>query len=95
MAQLHQLLFGKSKKRMHVIMIDERHKCENYMNARTANNGAKGCGGWHKIELAPPNSNPWRQKSATRNGNKPNYGTRRHGEGLAGYISKNGFNAHT
>ena len=94
MAQLHQLLFGKSKKRMHVIMIDERHKCENYMNARMANNGAKGCGGWHKIELAPPNSNPWRQKSATVGGNRCEM-VQRVGHGPAGYIDRNGFNPHT
>ena len=94
MAQLYQLLFGKSKKRMHVIMIDDRRKCENYMNARTANNGEKGCGGWHKIELAPPNSNPWRQKSCTIGGNRPTT-VQRHGEGLAGYINKYGLNPHT
>jgi len=89
MAQLHQLLYGKSKKRMYVIMIDEKHKCENYMKAREHSTA-----GWHKIELAPPNSNPWRQKSATRNGNSPTK-VRRHGEGLAGYIDKHGFNSHT
>lgn len=91
MAQLYQLLYGKSKKRMHVIMIDDKHKCENYMKAREHSTG-----GWHKIELAPPNSNPWRQKSATRNGNSArNNLVRRHGEGLAGFINKNGFNPHT
>lgn len=90
MAQLYQLLYGKSKKRMHVIMIDDKHKCENYMTAREST--MKGV--WHKIELAPPNSNPWRQQSATRNGNSPTT-VKRHGEGLAGYIDKHGFNAHT
>lgn len=33
--QLFNLLAGQSKKRMKVIMTDEYHKCENYMNART------------------------------------------------------------
>ena len=89
MAQLYQLLYGKSKKRMSVIMIDDKHKCENYMKAREHSTG-----GWHKIELAPINSNPWRQKSATIGGNKPTT-VRRHGEGLAGYIGKWGFEAHT
>ena len=90
MAQLYQLLYGKSKKRMHVIMIDERRKCENYRDAR----GERMGGGWHKIEFAPPNSNPWRQKSATIGGNRPTT-VMRHGEGLAGYIDKHGFNPHT
>ena len=54
------------------------------MNARTANNGEKGCGGWHKIEVAPKGSVPWRQKSAS-------VGDKRTG----GYISKHGFNHHT
>jgi hypothetical protein len=89
MAQLFQLLYGKSKKRMHVIMIDDRHKCENYKEQREHS-----VEGWHKIEPAPANSNPWRQKSATRNGNKCQM-VRRHGEGLPGYIGANGFNAHT
>ncbi len=69
-------------------MIDDKHKCENYMNARTANNGEKGCGGWHRIELAPKNAQPWRQKSATVGGNRDD-------GGRSGYIGKNGFNAHT
>ena len=90
MAQLYQLLYGKSKKRMHVIMIDDKHKCENYMNAR----GERMGGGWHKIELAPPKSNPWRQRSCTVGGNKPTT-VMRHGEGLAGYVDKHGFNPHT
>lgn len=71
-------------------MTDELHKCENYRDAR----GERLGGGWHKIEPAAPNATPWRQKSATRNGNKPTT-VRRHGEGLAGYIDKHGFNAHT
>lgn len=69
---------------MRVIMIDSEHKCKQYMNARTANNGEKGCGGWHKIEVAPKGSVPWRQKSAS-------VGDKRTG----GYISKHGFNHHT
>lgn len=89
MAQLHQLLYGKSKRRMHVIMIDSESKCQNYMDARKHTTS-----GWHKIELAPPDSKPWRQKSATRNGNKPTM-VRRHGEGLAGWVGKGGFNPHT
>ena len=90
MAQLYQLLYGKSKKRMHVIMIDDKHKCENYLSAR----GERMGGGWHKIALAPPNSNPWRQRSCTIGGNKPTT-VMRHGEGLAGYIDKHGFHPHT
>ena len=90
MAQLYQLLYGKSKKRMHVIMIDDKHKCENYLSAR----GERMSGGWHKIELAPPNSNPWRQRSCTIGGNKPTT-VMRHGECLAGYVDKHGFHPHT
>jgi hypothetical protein len=89
MSQLCQLLYGKSKKRMSVIMVDEKHKCENYQRARECSTN-----GWHKIELASPGSTVWRQKSATIGGNKPTT-VKRHGEGLAGYIGKNGFNPHT
>ena len=89
MAQLYQLLYGKSKKRMHVIMIDEKHKCENYMKAREHSTN-----GWHKIELAPPNSNPWRQKSATVGGNR-SHSVDRVGHGRPGWIGKNGFQEHT
>ena len=90
--KLFTLLYGKSKKRMHPIMTDERHKCVNYMNAR----GERLGGGWHKIEPSDKDAVIWRQKSATRNGNSARNNTvRRIGEGLSGYIGKNGFNAHT
>ena len=94
MAQLHQLLYGKSKTRMHVIMIDDKHKCENYMSQREGSKGSKCSQGWHKLELAPPNSNPWRQRSCTIGGNRPTT-VMRHGEGLAGYVDKHGFHPHT
>lgn len=96
--QLHQLLFGKSKKKMRVIMIDSEKACQNYMNARSGNHGAKCGAGWHKIEVAPPGSTVWRQKSATVGGNKPTsvITTKQKGhKGPAGYIDKSGFNAHT
>ena len=89
MAQLHQLLYGNSKKRMRVIMIDTEKKCENYMAARSHTTT-----GWHKIELAPVNSNPWRQKSATVGGNRCET-VGRVGYGKAGWIGKNGFQEHT
>ncbi len=59
MAQLYQLSHGKSKKKMRVIMIDEKHKCENYAKAR------QNVEGWHKLEVAPEGSVTWRQKSAS------------------------------
>lgn len=89
MAKLYQLLYGKSKKRMHVIMVDEKHKCENYMNSREHS-----VDGWHKIELAPVDAKEWRQQSATRGGNKC-HSVKRIGEKTPGYIGKNGFNPHT
>jgi len=89
MAQLYQLLYGKSKKRMHVIMIDEQHKCQNYMNQREHS-----CAGWHKIEPAPIGETIWRQKSATVGGNRCEM-VQRVGRGPSGYIGKNGFNQHT
>lgn len=92
--QLYQLLYGKSKAKMRVIMVDEKKKCENYMKSRKSS-----CPGWHRIELAPPNSDVWRQKSATIGGNGNNCGPiriNRHGKPqIEGYIGKNGFNAHT
>lgn len=94
MAQLYTLLFGLSKKRMKPIMIDDLHKVENYKRQREATKGSKAGRGWHAIVPAEPNSNPWRKESATKNGNSPTK-VKRHGEGLAGYVDKHGFNAHT
>lgn len=92
--QLHTLMYGKSKKRMHPIMTDELHKCENYMKAREHT-----VKGWHKIVVAEKNSAVWRQKSATVGGNRCESVGRvlKNGKtgGHAGYISKNGFNEHT
>ncbi len=84
--QLHQLLFGKSKKKMSVIMIDSLHKCQKYQKARE--NNVRGC---HKIELAPIDSKPWKQKTCSirGGGDKRNCGPRVVGKGLSGYISKN------
>jgi hypothetical protein len=89
--QLHVLLSGNSKKRMYPIMVDTLKKCENYMEVR-------GDKYWHKIELAPKDAKVWRQKSSTVGGNKcsPVARINRHGvTSVAGYIGKNGFNAHT
>jgi hypothetical protein len=78
--QLFQLLYGKSKKRMKPIMIDEKHKCQNYKDAREGS----GVIGWHDIKPAEQGAIPWRQKSAS-------IGDKRTG----GYISKHGFCHHT
>lgn len=82
MSQLFTLLYGKSKKRMHPIMTDVKHKCENYRDQRT--HSVKG---WHDIVPAEPGATAWRQKSATVGGNRC--------DGRSGYIGKNGFNPHT
>jgi hypothetical protein len=87
--QLHVLLYGKSKKRMHPIMVDELKKCENYRLAREKS----GVKGWHDIQLAEVNAATWKQKTATVGGNKCQ--VNRVGKGPAGYISKRGFQAHT
>lgn len=81
-------------------MVDEKSKCEKYMKAReNSGNNSVAARGWHKIELAPPGSTPWRQKSATIGGNKDISGPavfNRHGiRKVNGYIGKNGFNPHT
>lgn len=81
--KLYTLLFGRSKKKMRPIMIDEKHKCENYMKARKHTTE-----GWHKIVEAEPGATVWRKKSATVGGNKDDGG--RHG-----WIGKNGFHPHT
>lgn len=95
--KLYTLLFGRSKKKMRPIMTDEKHKCERYMNARTSNNGEKGCGGWHKIVEAEKDAEIWRKKSCTIGGNSPSTVKRitRHGNQVNGYIDKHGFNPHT
>jgi len=88
--KLFTLLYGKSKKRMHPIMTDEIHKCENYLDAR----GGRMGGGWHKIVPAVAGDNVWRQKSATVGGNRCE-SVQRIGHGPSGYISKHGFQQHT
>jgi len=92
--KLYTLLYGKSKKRMHPIMTDELHKCENYRDARKYSTV-----GWHDIVPADTNAKPWRQKSSTIGGNKcttvARVGKNGKTTGIAGYIDKNGFNPHT
>lgn len=94
MAELHTLLFGKSKKRMKPIMTDVLHKVENYKKQREATKGSKASVGWHKIVPAEVGSTVWKQKSATIGGNRYE-SVQRIGRGLPGYIDKHGFNAHT
>ena len=89
MAQLYTLLYGKSKKRMHPIMTNVMHKCENYMEARKHSTT-----GWHEIIPAESGAIIWRQKSATVGGNRCE-SVARIGHGPSGYISKRGFNPHT
>jgi hypothetical protein len=81
--QLFQLLFGKSKKKMRVIMIDSYKKCENYCFAR------QNVVGFHRIEQAPIGATVWKQKTCTIGGNKYEAGKNN------GWIGKNGFNPHT
>ena len=89
MSKLYTLLYGKSKKRMHPIMTDVLHKCENYRDARSHS-----ISGWHEIVLAESGSVVWKQKSATVGGNRCE-SVARVGHGLNGYIDKHGFNVHT
>lgn len=91
--KLFTLLHGKSKKRMHPIMTDELHKCENYRNAREASHVK----GWHDIVPAAEKEDVWRQKSCTIGGNRPTTVLKSTGRnrGMAGYIGSNGFNPHT
>lgn len=90
MSKLYMLLYGKSKSKMHPIMIDTLKKCENYRDAR----GDRLNGGWHNIIPADANAKVWRQKSTTIGGNKC-ITVPRVGKGQPGYIGKNGFNPHT
>jgi len=91
--QLFTLLHGKSKKRLKPIMIDERHKCENYQKSREGS----GVSGWHAIEPASTGATVWRQKTATirGGGDKHNTGAQVVGKGRSGYISKQGFQENT
>lgn len=94
--QLYTLLFGLSKKRMHPIMIDAKHKCENYRDKRkNSGNASKAARGHYEIIPADKNAVPWKRKTATIGGNKDNSSPRRIGEKLNGYITKHGFNPHT
>lgn len=95
--QLHQLLFGTSKKRMKPIMIDTKAKCEAYKKAREATKGSKAGQGWHSVEPAPNGAVIWKQKTSTvkGSGDKTNSGPNRVGKGPSGYISKHGFQANT
>lgn len=89
MAQLYILRYGKSKKRMHPIMVDTYKKCKNYWDARDSS-----CNGWHDIVPAENGSTVWKQKTATVGGNKVTT-VPRVGKGLAGYVDKHGFHPHT
>lgn len=91
MADLFQLLYGRSKKRMRVIMVDTQKKCENYRDAR------QNVAGWHDIQPAPPGSTVWKQKTASikGSGSKTNSGPMVVGKGLSGYINKHGFQPNT
>lgn len=57
MAKLFTLMYGRSKKNMKPIMTDLKHKCENYMKARSATLGVNG---HHSIVEAEPGATPWR-----------------------------------
>lgn len=89
MANLFTLMHGKSKKRMKPIMTDQKHKCENYMDARKHTTV-----GWHEIVPAEKDAVVWRQKSATVGGNRCET-VARVGKGCPGWIGKHGFNEHT
>ena len=87
--KLFVLSFGRTKAgNKSPIMVDSFAKCEAYKKAREAGTG-KAASGFHEIAEAPTGSKTWRQKSATVGGNK----CQSHKNN--GYISKNGFNAHT
>lgn len=92
MAKLYKLLYGRSKKRMRPIMIDEHHKCENYKKAREHT-----VEGWHEIVEADKDDEVWRKKSCTIGGNKCSNVARitRHGNQVNGWVGKDGFNQHT
>lgn len=47
---------------MKPIMVDSRHKCENYRDAR------QNVKGWHEIVEAPPGAEVWRQKTTSVEG---------------------------
>ena len=89
MAKLFTLLYGKSKKRMHPIMVDVLHKVKNYQSAREHTTP-----GWHSIVPADEGAEVWKQKSATVGGNRCEM-VGRVGHGPAGYIDKKGFHPHT
>jgi len=62
--QLYTLMYGKSKQRMKPIMIDQLHKCENYMAARVA---SKACGGrWYDIVPAEKGATIWRKDTTNQ-----------------------------
>lgn len=89
MSQLYTLFYGKSKKRMYPIMIDTLTKCENYRDAREHT-----VRGWHDIRVADSEATTWRQKTATRGGNKCE-SVARVNRPTPGWIGKNGFRPHT
>lgn len=97
---LFTLSYGKSKKKMSPIMIDEIGAINVYLRSRTGGTGKEGRmdAGWFKVEAAPANSDKWHKKSSTIGGNKCNCvpHINRHGTTVRnGYISKFGFQQHT
>ena len=100
MSNLFILSYGKSKKKMETIMVEEMPAINLYKQSRDAQGSFSGRmgSGWFKIEVAPKGADKWRKKSCTVGGNKcdivPRIGkngqTRRNG-----YIDKHGFHQHT
>ena len=97
---LHNLLYGKKKKKMSVIMTDTLPKVLNYKAAREKS----GVVGWHSIEAADPKADVWRQKRISdigggNRGNKTNSGplriNRKGKAEVSGYITKGGFQPNT
>ncbi len=79
---------------MRPIMTDVLHKCKNYKTQREKSKGSECSRGWHSIVPAEADAVVWKQRTCTVGGNRPTT-VMRHGEGLAGYINKHGFNPHT
>lgn len=73
--KLFKVLAGTSKERMKPVMIDELHKCDNYIDSRwhikiqvgqikKGDHSGNGKGMWVQVVEAEPDAEPWRKENS-------------------------------
>ena len=94
------LYYGRSKKKMDLIMTDKESAINFYLQSRACKKQKVGRmgNGWFKVEPAEPGAEKFRKKSATIGGNSCNCPPTIGKDGKTkyhGWVGKNGFSQHT